>query len=335
MLPEIQRQPDELWTAYLIRKLQAKSVEVPVLGKELSDYACDAYMTFQNSELVLTRMVGKSDTIEKLDCDHTIGRTVFNNLLHAKKYDDCTAPIADFVTETVLICFDSEEDYDIKFTFGRTDNILVSKAVEEQEGKLILEGLFAKYGPELGPAFVLQHGAEEAIDDIVQFVMNPSCASRRYVKGVRPTEPMERKMVSDPRLDEIVQKMRDLHSVVTEHPLVLKGDDAYLRDLYVRTVNKDIRRLKFFDYKGRRIPFVLVHSRDLESVAGRVSGNLYFVAKDKAPQEWQQYVVAYHESPCANIGHEKAKRREFAVAQYLGHGKEYNVWREKIDSSKM
>ncbi|MBM3231836.1 helix-turn-helix domain-containing protein [Candidatus Pacearchaeota archaeon] len=132
-------------------------------------------------------------------------------------------------------------------------------------------------------------------------------------------------------LDEILGHVRELRRVVSEHPIVLKSDANYLRELYTEQINRRRDNLRFFMYEGERIPFVLVNSRDLRGFTGRVLHNLYFVAEDLAPEEWQQKIVAYHESLCAIKGHEVAKEMEIKLAKKLKVKKKYELWRKKID----
>jgi hypothetical protein len=66
-----------------------------------------------------------------------------------------------------------------------------------------------------------------------------------------------------------------------------------------------------------------VHSDEIEANVGRVYHNLYFVARDKAPEPWQQQLVAYHESLCAKIGHENARKREKILAEKIGKAQEH------------
>ena len=77
---------------------------------------------------------------------------------------------------------------------------------------------------------------------------------------------------------------------------------------------------------------LFLDSSDLEGSPGMVIDNLYFVAKDKAQEDWQQKIIAYHESFCLKIGHKEAKVKELQLAEHLGKQKEYRIWREQIDN---
>lgn len=113
---------------------------------------------------------------------------------------------------------------------------------------------------------------------------------------------------------------------------VLESDEAYLTRLYTNTIHRDRGSLRFFDYNGQRIPYALVQSPDIEGQVGRVFGNLYFVARDLAPHEWQQQIVAVHESLCVAKSHAAARREEIKVARALGKEPEYRAWRETVDT---
>jgi hypothetical protein len=88
------------------------------------------------------------------------------------------------------------------------------------------------------------------------------------------------------------------------------------------------------EYEGRRIPYVLVDSSQIEGNVGKPSYNLYFVARDKAPEVWKQQVVALHESLCVKEGHEEATRKELPLVKSLGKETEYLVWRAEIENGK-
>lgn len=135
------------------------------------------------------------------------------------------------------------------------------------------------------------------------------------------------------QLDEILAIVRRLERIVSEHPVVLKPDDVYLRELYTRAINESRKNLHIFEHDGSVIPYVLVHSHDIEGNVGRVTRNLYFVARDKAPEDWQQKIIALHESMCIVRGHDQAKVAELPLARLLGKEKEYAEWRDKIDNS--
>ncbi|MEK6846109.1 MAG: hypothetical protein AABY26_05080, partial [Nanoarchaeota archaeon] len=113
-------------------------------------------------------------------------------------------------------------------------------------------------------------------------------------------------------------------------PLTLRGEDAHLKQLYVQAINEDIGNLQLFEFEEQRIPYVLVNSDDIWGNVGKPFLNLYFVAKDKAPERWQQQIVAYHESLCVKIGHDNAEKEEAKLVQHLGKEKEYVAWRKEV-----
>ncbi len=60
--------------------------------------------------------------------------------------------------------------------------------------------------------------------------------------------------------------------------------------------------------------------------------DLDFVARDLALEEWQQQIVAVHESRCVKKGHRAARKEERDAARSLGKEKEYRQWRKNIDA---
>lgn len=143
----------------------------------------------------------------------------------------------------------------------------------------------------------------------------------------------EVKKTEDQRINAILTSVHNLERRVADHPIVLKSEHNYLQELYIKAINNDVNNLKVFEYKGKRIPYVLVGSFDIEGNAGKPSDNLYFVARDKAPEEWQQQIVAVHESLCVKKSHQYAKAEELEVAKLLGKENEYRAWRKVLDST--
>ncbi len=113
---------------------------------------------------------------------------------------------------------------------------------------------------------------------------------------------------------------------------MLKPEGVYLGELYVRAINENARNLRFLRYRGEQIPYVLVHSSEIEDMVGKPFNHLYFVARDLAPELWQQKIIAYHESRCVVRGHDYAKAQEVALARSLKVEKEYRRWRARIDA---
>lgn len=137
------------------------------------------------------------------------------------------------------------------------------------------------------------------------------------------------------RLSGIEQSMHHLLSIAQgrhEGPRnVLESDGAYLTRLYTDTINRDRDALRFFDYKGQRIPYVLVETADLHGHAGRFMGNLYFVARDAAPEDWQQACIAVHEHLHAKQGnHYGVRKQEKEIARAFGKEKEYSGWVRRV-----
>ncbi len=145
----------------------------------------------------------------------------------------------------------------------------------------------------------------------------------------------ERSIPQDARyieLQRLEQKIDPVLAITKGHPLLLQGEDTYLPRLYVRAINDDVNNLQVLEYEQQRIPYVLVESADLGGLAGKPFLNLYFVAKDKAPEKWQQQIVAFHESLCVKIGHQEAQKKELALARQLGKEVEYHAWGRKLEN---
>ncbi len=133
-----------------------------------------------------------------------------------------------------------------------------------------------------------------------------------------------------PSFQRLEIKIDRLLRIAGEHPVTLQGEDAYLKQLYVQAINQDVNNLQILEFEGQRIPYVLVENTEIGGNLGKPFQNLYFVAKDRAPENWQQQIVAYHESLCVKIGHAKAKKRELTLAKHLGREEEYLTWRKEI-----
>ncbi len=145
-----------------------------------------------------------------------------------------------------------------------------------------------------------------------------------------PKADKERGNKISPDFLRLEAKVNLLLSIAQEHPLTLRGEDAHLKQLYVQAINEDIGNLQLFEFEEQRIPYVLVNSDDIWGNVGKPFLNLYFVAKDKAPERWQQQIVAYHESLCVKIGHDNAEKEEAKLVQHLGKEKEYVAWRKEV-----
>ena len=112
---------------------------------------------------------------------------------------------------------------------------------------------------------------------------------------------------------------------------LLESDITYFPRLYTDLINRSRNALRFFDYKDQRIPYVLVESSEIEGHAGRYFENLIFVARDAAPEEWQQHVVSVHEYLHSRQGnHRNIRKAERDVASTLGKEKEYAPWFRQI-----
>jgi hypothetical protein len=127
------------------------------------------------------------------------------------------------------------------------------------------------------------------------------------------------------QLSEISSHVRDMKRTLetSGDRMLLLSDGDYLTRLYTAAIQRNADNLRFAECEGEKIPYVLVHSDEIEANVGRVYHNLYFVARDKAPEPWQQQLVAYHESLCAKIGHENARKREKILAEKIGKAQEH------------
>ena len=109
--------------------------------------------------------------------------------------------------------------------------------------------------------------------------------------------------------------------------------DESLPSLYKRKRDENPDNLRVCEWKGKKIPYVLIDSSEIKGAAGRSYGHFYFVAHDLAPEDWQRHIVAVHESLCISDGHAAARREEPAVARMLGKEREYKRWRRHIDKT--
>jgi hypothetical protein len=110
----------------------------------------------------------------------------------------------------------------------------------------------------------------------------------------------------------------------------LKSLGRKLEKLYIRVLNTDLSNLRILEFKGKRIPYVLVNNDEILNLGGTYYKNLFFVAKDRFPERWQQDIVAYHEF-FDYAGHEYAKTKEFELAKYMDKEKEWLRIRNEID----
>ncbi len=350
----LERKPDELWTEYLVRRLDAEfklgigsfndtsswkiytgdasklegyllfshfSAETKeeirnnpliqadtaiIAGKIPSCISRELVIQTSREQITLERYLNIEELIPRLDHKNYTEQTLDHHLIYE------TVSI-DLGCEYVTFYFDSGTTAEVQ---GGIDTGLLSRY---EEGK--------------------NYDAEEIMDTIVTIAKEASGA--RVVRETGLPEPNFVPLVQRQRreeftkLEEILQTVRRLDRIAAEHPVVMKEEGRYLQELYVKAINEDVNNLQFFEYRDKRIPYVLVHSSDLEGHVGKPFHNLYFVARDRAPEDWQQKIVAFHESQCLHFGHEAAKGQEPRLARFLGKEQEYLVWREQIDNGKL
>ncbi len=334
-----QREPDELWTSYLRRRLEGVGLhfEPDVTGHAVSVMA----YTTDDSDVSIYRIVrecSNEDLERLLEQRHYAGA---HKILDALLVDGFSISLPG---EEGFFMFDFSPDWNSVFSWED----MPSEDIPER---------FRKYA--FSDEDDRKYSAEEAIDDIVAYVLElkpesgfpvpkspreePEQQSRRD-EAIQEGEPApdalreERNKPDDLRLEEILRTVRSLHALASGRAAVLQDEDAYLGELYVRTINDDVNSLQILEHEGRRIPYVLVHSSQIEGNVGKPSNNLYFVARDKAPEVWQQSIVALHESMCVKGGHEghqNARKMELAFAQQLGREKEYLAWRGDVDNGEL
>lgn len=237
------------------------------------------------------------------------------------------------------------EDFNLSFPAEETDFTLTLKGDSAEVETINFLGEPRKHfsGYEEGKSYP----AEELIQKVLDYFLihfnrekGKKVAEEYYALG-KESKDLETKIPSEkkrtakrdettPDFQRLESKIDRLLRIAETHPITLQGEDAYLKQLYVQAINRDANNLQILEFKGQKIPYVLVESEEIEGNVGKPFQNLYFVAKDKAPETWQQQIVAYHESLCAKIGHANAKKRELTLAKYLGKEKEYLSWRKKI-----
>ncbi len=142
MSTSIERETNELWTSYLLRRLEAESIEVnPTISR--NEFYCGINLS-NGAELSIFRMTeGRSKPIPE----------------HGT-YNDVNEPLE----ETVEIQFSYKiMDTDLKFLFGADGTTTFTN-----ESNVIVKGMFETY-VEAGSGQTYQ--AEQVIDDIVQYAI--------------------------------------------------------------------------------------------------------------------------------------------------------------------
>jgi len=327
-MSNITREPDELWTSYLLRRLEAE-------GMQFSDFKlCGPYEDTDKETLYSARASADGDLEVNLYRELIVREGTY--LMQARKVTYSELREIGRILERIALVENGsvfalilDEPTTCKIepeSFGAIPErcIPAYRKGEAYDTQQTVEGVvdyILKQKPEIGfPALPLP--SKEDTEE-------PTTKSR----AIQRRELKEETAEYDPRLDEIIQGIHRLEHIAAEHPLILKSEEAYLRKLYVDTINRDVNALQVFEYQGRRIPYVLVQSELIGGGVGKPSNNLYFVARDIATEDWQQKIVAVHESLCvkATGRHAAARREERKAARLLGKEKEWREWRKGID----
>jgi len=306
----LEKKPEELWTSYIARRLKE---EVNV------DFDNKRYEFFSRSvDTAAVRLNISSKSGKRIELERMLWVDDLADLFDTRALVQVAPDFCLKITEQATITDNDSHDVTFSFEGGRVESIMLDSSdgwktyltEETNLDPLPVVNDIISYAHELAP-------------DGLQ-VTAPQ-KSKQHAPGAA------RESILEQKLEEMHKVLRRLDATTQEHPIILKSDHAYLTDLYTTAVNKNIRNLRTFAHGKKTIPYVLVTSKQLGGTAGRASDNLYFVARDKAPETWQQNIIAYHESLCIKFGHENAKRRELTLAKSLGKEEAYVAWRKQID----
>ncbi len=291
----LQRGPDELWSRYLIRSLEAAGKAVESL-EDPGEFSVHCLVSRKRS-LIIAR-----------ECIDDPSEEAIRKVKDATTYSELGDVVDGDVSEYVLVDVLPQnrcEYLELKFLFQR-DGMVTAEVMKNFQ----LEGIFREY--QSGGPFK----AENVIDDLVAYAKNPRRARGYFFGGsaqavAKPSEQPPQKKGNGYRMGRM--DLQDPHEGLSQ--------------LYWDKINEGLERS--FTFKGDKIKYVLVKSGEIDGLPGRASGSLFFVAVDKAPEEWQQQIVAYHESLCAS-GHDAAQAAEIELAKALGKMEEYLVWQELV-----
>ena len=303
----LERNPDELWTHYLIRRLEAEGIS---LGEPYFEDTHWARAT-----------TGKVLTVE-LEFKDFFNSELFNQGTYADLADLLRRTLAEEV---------EVDNFQSKIVFSKDG----TARFVPYEDDTTLEGVFEKYEVNT------EYPAEQVIGDLVEFAKEHVSGTQQDLADAAelpPPEPAPERPTRMSREDiSVLEKIlrvvtstdRQLKDLRLGDPgLALEDEKNYFPRLYGEAVNKG--NLKWFNYKGESIWYVLVHSDQIGGKPGVPFENLYFVAEDKAPEEWQQRIIAVHESLCVKKSHAYAKLEEPKVALFLGKLGEYEPWRATL-----
>ncbi len=302
-MTSLERRPDELWTSYLVRRLRAEGFS----PTEQDFEETDKLRTYDGGVLELRVTVDTNESLIEIQ------RKVLDlerSLRENSTYFELRRDLFEEWWEESVVVTQKGKPSEYTWLVFKEDGLVT--VLEDSENNP--HPTLSKYQP--GTTW----NAEECIDDLIHYIQ--SVGYQEELVGEEPdsrdaSPRMETKRSSSATLDVL-------------------SEGEHLSRLYVEAINRDAHNQRFFEYRDKRIFYVLVDSSDIGGNVGKPFHNLYFVARDLAPEDWQQKIVAFHESQCLHFGsHEAAKAKEPRLARFLGKEQEYLVWREQIDNGKL
>src|SRR3989338_4800250 len=301
----IRRKPNELWTHYLVRRLICDGVRLEPFSLEERLLVGDVT---ENNLLAYDLQIESEDTKFGLNVFTNLGNINFRNMAYNRPVD---------ISEIVLLV-GNELPFCLDIDFRSSRRVIIDEAYG-------LEGtIFSEY--QEGRAYA----PSKVINNVVTWVKSNGLVWKKNTEQIKDIQLQEQNKDSR-KLEEVLKTVKELRMIATEHPTVLKPEGVYLKELYTQAINEDVDNLQVFEYGGKRYPYVLVDAHDLEGKPGKPFKNLYFVAREFAPEDWQQKVIALHESLCVKTNHDNARSREIELARHLGKEQEYLQWRKSID----
>ncbi len=305
----IKRRPNELWTNYLMRRLGGEGIQLEPYSFEekvqLGDIHDDSF------DITSLSVFSEADPNIYLHF-YSMLRGLDSNDLNYKN-------LKDSLIENILL-----EDRDIDLILD-LDFMPNGRTIVDTTNNIEQDIILSKYEQDR------TYFSKNVVDDLVRWAKSKGYRWKKDTEGLeRASKAQDDKFSGS--LEKILQSVKELERIASESPVFLEPEDKYLSRLYVHTINENVDNIQVFEYDNQRYPYVLVDSSDLEGKPGKPFKNLYFVARDFAPEDWQQKIIAYHESLCVRTSHENAKTREIELARSLGKEREYLEWREQIDN---
>lgn len=331
---ELTRNPDELWTSYIARKLKSigaryesftfeESLSSSEKGEEMLFFAYNNGIPFDIS-LTLSREFNRVREPDKLTSEKVTNLTRYSELSDmCKEFKESISVGADDLNN---------------FFFDNTKGIML------EYGPCItnsFERLFfgkylpnTNYNPEGVIEDILKYAKIELFlknvnIDLISLSENLPNPQQKIVDIIESTKESHKEHTR--KLEEILELTKTIKKRTDDHPIILKSDSSYLEDLYTQKINENMDNLRILEFNNHKIPYVVVNSREISGSTGRLSSNLFFVAKNLAQEDWQEKIIAYHEFTEAKTGsHDKARKLELKLARYLGKEKEYLNWIKTI-----